>query len=122
LGDDGFRILLSGEVPRIAKKRMAPDVDKFLAAAGLAGADIAHWLVHTGGPKVLDAFRDGLQLVPEALARSRRSLRQFGNLSSASVLFVLADLLAERSAREGDYGVMIAIGPGLCAELVLLRW
>jgi len=122
MGEDGFRILLSGDIPRMAKERIAPDIDAFLTAAGLARADVAHWLFHTGGPKVLDAFRDALQLVPDALARSRRSLRKLGNLSSASVLFVLAELLAERTARSGEYGVMLAIGPGLCAELVLLQW
>jgi alkylresorcinol/alkylpyrone synthase len=122
MGEDGFRILLSGDIPRMVKERIGPDVDNFLAAKGLGRNDIAHWLLHTGGPKVLDAFRDALDLVPDALARSRRSLRQLGNLSSASVLFVLADLLAERSAEAGDYGLMLAIGPGLCAELVLLQW
>jgi len=122
MGEDGFRILLSGDIPRMARERIGPDVDKFLADEGLGRSDIAHWIIHTGGPKVLDAFHDALALLPDALARSRRSLRQIGNVSSASVLFVLADLLAERTARPGDYGVMLAIGPGLCAELVLLRW
>jgi alkylresorcinol/alkylpyrone synthase len=120
--DDGFRILLSGDIPRLARERIGPDVDAFLAKEGLKRSDVAHWILHTGGPKVLDALRDALELVPEAISRSRRSLRRLGNLSSASVLFVLADLLDERAARVGDRGVMLAIGPGLCAELVLLQW
>jgi alkylresorcinol/alkylpyrone synthase len=122
MGEDGFRILLSGDIPRMVKERISPDVDEFLTAEGLGRSDIAHWLLHTGGPRVLDAFRDALQLIPDAVSRSRRSLRSHGNLSSASVLFVLADLLAERTARSGEYGVMLAIGPGLCAEIVLLQW
>ena len=122
IGGEGFRVVLSGDVPRLARERIGCDVDEFLAAHQLARADIAHWIAHTGGPKVLNAFEEALGLAPKALARSRSSLRRLGNLSSASVLFVLGDLLAERAARTGDYGVMLAMGPGFCAELVLLRW
>ena len=76
----------------------------------------------TGGPKVLQAFEAALELPPEALRRSWSSLRQTGNLSSASVLFVLSELLASEEPRPGDLGLLMAMGPGFCAELVLLRW
>jgi alkylresorcinol/alkylpyrone synthase len=71
---------------------------------------------------VLQAFEESLELAPEALERSWASLREVGNLSSASVLFVLGEMLESGQARPGDWGVMMAMGPGFCAELVLLRW
>ena len=71
---------------------------------------------------MLEAIATALDLPPGALDRSWRLLAATGNLSSASVLFVLRDLLDARAARPGDYGMMLAMGPGFCAELALLRW
>lgn len=120
--DTGFKIVLSATVPDVVREHVRGDVDTFLHAHGLGRSDIAHWVAHTGGPKVLKAFEEALELPPAALERSWRSLREVGNLSSASVLFVLADLLASGEPRPGDYGLMLAMGPGFCAELVLLQW
>jgi alkylresorcinol/alkylpyrone synthase len=120
--DTGFKVVLSAKVPEVVEARIGGDVDAFLAAHGLARRDVRHWVAHTGGPKVLEAFRRGLDLPEEAIARSWRSLREIGNLSSASVLFVLGDLLDSGEAREGDVGLLAAMGPGFSAELVLLRW
>jgi alkylresorcinol/alkylpyrone synthase len=122
VGDGGFKIVLSPDVPRLARERMGDDVDAFLSNVGLRRADIAHWIAHTGGPKVLEAFEDSLELGPAALSRSWSSLRRIGNLSSASALFVLGDLLESGEARPGDYGLLFAMGPGFCSELVLLQW
>jgi alkylresorcinol/alkylpyrone synthase len=83
---------------------------------------VRHWIAHTGGPKVLEAFRRALDLPEAAIARSWRSLEEVGNLSSASVLFVLGDLLDAAEARPGDLGLVAAMGPGFSAELLLLRW
>jgi alkylresorcinol/alkylpyrone synthase len=120
--DTGFKVLLSSKVPEVIEARVGGDVDAFLAAHGLARGDVRHWVAHPGGPKVLEAFRRGLGLSEAAVERSRRSLREVGNLSSASVLFVLGDLLDAGEARPGDLGVLAAMGPGFSAELVLLRW
>jgi alkylresorcinol/alkylpyrone synthase len=120
--DGGFKIVLSGAVPRLARDHIRQDVDEFLSSQGLRRADVVHWIAHTGGPKVLEAFEEALELAPGALARSWRSLRRLGNLSSASVLFVLADFLADGVAARGDYGLLLAMGPGFCSELVLLKW
>ncbi|MGZ5968473.1 MAG: type III polyketide synthase [Polyangiales bacterium] len=120
--DTGFKIVLSPKVPDLVRARVRADVDSFLAAHGLERSAVRHWIAHTGGPKVLEAFEQALELPPAALARSWRNLRQTGNLSSASVLFVLGDLLASNDARPGDVGLLMAMGPGFCAELVLLRW
>ena len=120
--DSGFKIVLSAKVPEVVERHVGGDVDAFLGAHGLARGDVRHWIAHTGGPKVLEAFRAGLGLPEAALARSYASLREVGNLSSASVLFVLADHLAAGEARPGDLGLLAAMGPGFAAELVLLRW
>ncbi len=120
--DGGFKVVLSAKVPGIVTEHVRADVDGFLASEGLRREDVRHWIAHTGGPKVLQAFESALELPPDALRRSWESLRGTGNLSSASVLFVLSELLASGEARPGDLGVLMAMGPGFCAELVLLRW
>jgi len=120
--DSGFKIVLSATVPDVVRAHVRTNVDDFLRAHGLARGDIAHWVAHTGGPRVLQAFEESLELPKDALARSWQSLREVGNLSSASVLFVLADLLRSGTARPGDLGLMMAMGPGFCSELVLLKW
>jgi alkylresorcinol/alkylpyrone synthase len=120
--DSGFRVVLSAKVPEVVAANVGRDVDAFLGEHGLVRGDVRHWIAHTGGPKVLDAFQAALGLPETALERSWRSLREIGNLSSASVLFVLGDTLAEAGAREGDLGLLAAMGPGFGSELVLLRW
>lgn len=120
--ESGFKIVLSPRVPDVVEQHLGGDVDSFLADYGLERGAIRHWLAHTGGPKVLRAIESALELPCDALERSWRSLREIGNLSSASVLFVLADMLAAEQAKPGDYGLLMAMGPGFCSELVLLRW
>jgi alkylresorcinol/alkylpyrone synthase len=122
--DTGFKVVLSAKVPVLVRERIRGDVDAFLAAQGLDRSRISHWVAHTGGPKVLRAFEEALELPEHALARSHRSLEQTGNLSSASVLFVLGELLDAEGEppREGDLGLLLAMGPGFCSELVLLQW
>jgi alkylresorcinol/alkylpyrone synthase len=97
------------------------DVDLFLADHGLTRADIGWWVCHPGGPKVIDALRDALALTDHDVELTRRSLAQIGNLSSASVLHVLEDTLRERPPAPGSHGLLMAMGPGFCSELVLLR-
>ncbi|WNG30659.1 type III polyketide synthase [Cystobacter fuscus] len=120
--DSGFKVVLSAKVPQLVREHICRDVDGFLGEHGLTRKDIKHWVAHTGGPKVLQAFEDSLELVAGSLERSWKSLHEVGNLSSASVLFVLGDTLESGVAQPGDWGVMMAMGPGFCAELVLLRW
>jgi alkylresorcinol/alkylpyrone synthase len=120
--DSGFKVVLSAKVPDIVTEHVRGNVDAFLERQGLGRSGIRHWIAHTGGPKVLAAFETSLELPAGALDRSWRSLRETGNLSSAAVLFVLADLLESGEARPGDYGLLMSMGPGFCSELVLLRW
>lgn len=120
--DSGFKVVLSAKVPQLVRDHVRANVDTFLASHGITRADVRHWVAHTGGPKVLQAFEESLELPTRALARSWASLKEVGNLSSASVLFVLGETLESREPQPGDWGVMMAMGPGFCAELVLLRW
>jgi alkylresorcinol/alkylpyrone synthase len=120
--DSGFKIVLSAKVPTLVRENIRRDVDAFLQQHELQRSDIHHWVVHTGGPKVLEAFAESLELPTEALSRSWDSLRQVGNLSSASVLFVLREFMARTDVKPGEYGILLAMGPGFCSELVLLKW
>jgi alkylresorcinol/alkylpyrone synthase len=122
ISEKGFRIVLSPAVPQIIREHFRSDVDVFLADHGLSRQDIASWIIHTGGPKVLRAVESALELQPEALEASWASLAQVGNLSSASVLVVLEEHLKHRRGAPGTYSVLAAMGPGFCSEIVLLRW
>ena len=120
--DDGFNVVLTAGIPDLIHARLGSATDAFLADQGLERRDVRHWMAHTGGPKVLRAIETSLELAPDALARSWRSLAAIGNLSSASVLFVAADLIESSDAVSGEYGMMLSLGPGFCGELVLVRW
>lgn len=122
ISERGFQIVLSPEVPEVIEKNLRQNVDRFLADHELSRADIGSWIVHTGGPKVLDAVAAALELKHGELQASWECLGRVGNLSSASVLVVLEDFLANRRGEPGSYSVMAAMGPGFCSELVLLRW
>jgi alkylresorcinol/alkylpyrone synthase len=117
----GLRIVLDAEVPTLVRRYLGADVDGFLADAGLSREDVEWWVAHPGGPKVLEAIEDSLDLPRSAVEMTWRSLARIGNLSSASVLHAFEDTLRERPPRPGSYGVLMAMGPGFCSELVLLR-
>lgn len=122
VGDRGFKIVLSATVPDVVRRYIGEDVDGFLAEQGLSRADVASWVCHPGGPKVLEAFQDVLGLPEDALSLTWESLELVGNLSSASVLHVLGETLARRRPPPGTPGLMMAMGPAFCSELVLLSW
>jgi alkylresorcinol/alkylpyrone synthase len=106
----------------VVEQHLASDVDAFLADEGLSRPDIGSWVLHTGGPRVLEATAAALGLKEDALAASWDCLRRTGNLSSASVLVVLEEVMMNRRPAEGTYSILAAMGPGFCSELVLLRW
>jgi alkylresorcinol/alkylpyrone synthase len=122
ISESGFKIVLSADVPLVARDKLRPDVDAFLAEHGLTRSDISSWVCHPGGPKVLEAMQESLDLPPGALDVTWRSLREVGNLSSTSVLLVLAETLESHRPPPGSYGMLLAMGPGFCSELVLLEW
>jgi alkylresorcinol/alkylpyrone synthase len=122
ISEKGFRIVLSPEVPNVIREHLGPDVDEFLAEHDLTRSSIGAWILHTGGPKILDATQESLGLKREALAASWECLRKVGNLSSASVLVVLEDFMTKRRPDPGTWSILAAMGPGFCSELILLRW
>lgn len=122
IGDSGFKVVLDPGVPDVVRRHLADDVGDFLAEHGLKPKDVAHWVCHPGGPKVLEAVSDVLSLPDGALDVTWRSLAEVGNLSSSSVLHVLRDTLEQRRPERGSPGLLMAMGPGFCCELVLLRW
>lgn len=122
ISEDGFEIVLSPDVPAVIKENLAGDVDAFLKEFDLNRSEISSWIIHTGGPKVLEAVADSLSLSDNDLELSWESLRDVGNLSSASVLIVLEQALKRKRGEPGTYSVLAAMGPGFCSELLLLRW
>jgi alkylresorcinol/alkylpyrone synthase len=122
VSEKGFKIVLSREVPEVVSKYLGRDADAFLSEHGLTPSDIKSWVIHTGGPKVLEATEAALGLTAGALDVSWQCLRKTGNLSSASVLFVLEEVMQNRRPEPGSWGILAALGPAFCSELVLLRW
>ncbi len=122
VGASGLKVILGAEVPDLVSMHLADDVKGLLADHDLHLDDITAWVAHPGGPKVLQAVQSSLGLPAEALSVTWRSLAAIGNLSSASVLFVLRDTLTQRPPPPGSPGLLFAMGPGFSAELVLLRW
>ncbi len=123
ISERGFRIVLSADVPQVVEQHLRADVDAFLADHGAhPRATSRAGSRHPGGPKVLEAMESALEAPHGALELTWRSLAAVGNLSSTSVLLVLRDTLAERRPPAGSLGLLLALGPGFCSELVLLRW
>jgi predicted naringenin-chalcone synthase len=113
VGDEGFEMVLSAEVPRIVGREVRT------AAERLIGADV--WAVHPGGRSILDRVATGLDLDDAAMAPSRRVLRDYGNMSSATILFILRDLLLDEEIADGSTIGTLAFGPGLTVESARLR-
>jgi len=122
VGGSGFEIVLTAGVAEVIERHFPIEVEAFLADNGLAVSDIAAWLAHPGGPKVLDAFAQALDLPRSDFDISWACLDRIGNLSSAAVLHVLSDTIAAGGHAPGDTGLLFALGPGVSAEFVLLQW
>ncbi|MFM9978388.1 MAG: type III polyketide synthase [Sphingomonadaceae bacterium] len=118
IGDTGFAMHLSGEVPARIADALADPVTRAALTGGIDAQAVEGWAVHAGGRSILDAVAHGLSLAPEALAESRGVLEAFGNMSSATLMFVLARLFETRPSR----GVALAFGPGLAAEGLGFGW
>jgi alkylresorcinol/alkylpyrone synthase len=122
VSEKGFSIVLSRELPDLIRHRLGGDLDAFLARHELTRAAIGSWVVHPGGPKIIDAVEDSLGLTHGELNVTRECLAEVGNFSSGSVLRVLEEVMVSCRPAPGTPGVILAMGPGFCAELLLVRW
>jgi alkylresorcinol/alkylpyrone synthase len=122
LRDSGFHMVLSKDVPAILREQIGMLSMSFLDRHDLAVDNIAAFALHPGGKKILEYLEYELRLQREQTQPSWDVLREYGNLSSAGILFVLHEWLAKRNLTSGEYGLAAGFGPGLSAELLLLRW
>jgi alkylresorcinol/alkylpyrone synthase len=118
----GLEVLFGVEIPRYAADLFRPEVDCFLGKHGMTANDIQHYVFHPGGSKVLDAFEGALELPNGELVAARHVLRHYGNMSSATVLFVLDYIMRNDDPKIGELGLMTALGPGFSAEQLLIRF
>jgi len=122
LRESGFHIVLSKDVPQLVRDRIRQLADGFLARSGLSRADVATFLLHPGGQKLLSYMQEELGLCRCDTQLSWDVLDQYGNLSSATILFILHAYLTTKTAQPGQYGIAAAFGPGFSAEFLLLEW
>src|SRR6202451_1048966 len=122
VSETGFKITLSPQVPVLIRENLGHDMDSFLGDHGYKRSDIKSWVLHTGGPKVLEATAEALDLHDGQLDASWDCLKKVGNLSSSSVLVVLEGVMKHWRPEPGSIGILAAMGPGFCSEILLLRW
>jgi alkylresorcinol/alkylpyrone synthase len=120
--DTGFKVVLSADLVDVLQAHLRPGLDEFLAEHALEIGQVERWIVHPGGPKIIDGLENHLQLPAGTLDASRKILESLGNLSSATVLILLEQALEEGPAAAGSHALLMAMGPGFNAELVLLEW
>jgi alkylresorcinol/alkylpyrone synthase len=120
VGSGDLEAAVGAEVPTAVKRHLGDDVTQFLAAHDMTIDQVGAWVSHPGGPKVIEAITATLGLPDDALELTWRSLSEVGNLASASVLHVLRDTIAKQPPSESP-GVVMAVGPGFCSELVQMR-
>jgi predicted naringenin-chalcone synthase len=121
IGNNGFEMMLSSELPRIILEEAVPVLHALMKHQGISAQSIRHWVLHPGGRAILDALQAGLQLSDEDMVPSREVLRKYGNMSSPSILFVMKELLATREVQKDEYVCAVAFGPGLTMEVALLK-
>lgn len=120
--DGKLRIILAAEIRDIAAPMLEKAVTPLLERHGLRREEIRFWVAHPGGRKVVDNVQKHFGLTEEQLRFSKTVMRNYGNMSSATVLFVLDEVVRNGAPRSGDWGVMLALGPGMAAEAALLKW
>ena len=117
-----LRIVLGASIQHLAGPMIETALQELLRRHGLAQSDIRFWVVHPGGRKVIDNVQKHFGMTDDQLRFSRNILRNYGNMSSPTVMFVLDEIVRTGDPRPGDWGVMIALGPGMAAEVALLKW
>ncbi len=119
--DSGLHVVFSRDIPAIISNWLEPNVSRFLEEQEVKMSQITSFIAHPGGKKVLDAYVDALGIEEEMTAVSKHILKRHGNMSSPTVIYVLEQVMMQEHG-EGEYGLMAALGPGFCSELVLLQW
>jgi predicted naringenin-chalcone synthase len=121
IGDTGFEMMLSSQLPEIIAEQAAPVARQIIEKMGLEPGQIRHWALHPGGRAIIDALQNGLHLTDEQAEPSRAVLRHYGNMSSASILFVLKELFSRTHLQPDEWLCAIAFGPGLSMEMAFLK-
>ncbi len=121
IGNVGFEMILSSDLPKIILNEAVPRLKDILVGLGIPPETIVHWALHPGGRAILDSLQSGMQLTDEQMLPSRTVLKTYGNLSSASILFVLKEILSNSSLKKDDLVCAVAFGPGLTMETALLK-
>lgn len=119
---DGFTVQLSKDIPTIITSLVKKDVDEFLLSSEVPLERISHFIMHPGGTRVLEAYSEGLGIPSDRLRHSAEVLKDYGNMSSATVYFVLKRFLEGTKDKSGEYGLLGSLGPGFSSELLLLKW
>jgi len=120
--NDGFRMTLSPYVPLLIAESIEQFVRELLEPVGLQVADVRHWGIHPGGPRIIGAVAERLRLGERQQRASKRVLEEFGNCSSATILLILKELVEHEDPRPGEWGMLMAFGPGLTMEGMLLQF
>jgi predicted naringenin-chalcone synthase len=121
IGNCGFEMTLSSELPKIIENSAVPELINILDSYKIKADQIQYWALHPGGRAILDAIEKGLTLPPDKMKPSREILRKYGNMSSASILFVIKEILDTCDIAKDEYCCAVAFGPGLTMETALLR-
>jgi len=119
--DDGFKAIFSKDIPSIVRERVRGNIEELVSGGGLSLDDLKHFIVHPGGPKVLSEYERALGLEDGSFEYSRKVLREHGNMSSPTVLYVLREFMDCGRPNGGEYGIVSALGPGFSSELLLFR-
>lgn len=119
--ETGFKAIFSKDIPTIVKNNVKTNIQEFLEQYGLSIPDLKHFVLHPGGAKVLDEYENALGLKNGSINHSRKILRDHGNMSSPTVLYVLNDFMTNGKYNPGDYGLISALGPGFSSELILFE-
>lgn len=119
--DDGFKAIFSKDIPSIVRERVRGNIEELVSGVGISLDDLKHFIVHPGGPKVLSEYERALGLDDGTFEYSRKVLREHGNMSSPTVLYVLREFMESGRPNGGEYGIVSALGPGFSSELLLFR-
>ncbi|HHZ16952.1 MAG TPA: 3-oxoacyl-[acyl-carrier-protein] synthase III C-terminal domain-containing protein [Peptococcaceae bacterium] len=119
--NEGMMVIFSKDIPSLVLRYLRPQVENYARCQNLSLADISRYIVHPGGTKVMEAYEGALELAPDALDLVKEVLKNHGNMSSCTIFYILEKEL-ERRHQPGEYGLMLALGPGFSCEQVMLKW